>query len=305
MTYKKNFKTVISYLPFSLKTALNSAENLPDNIMEIHLICGKPLMLHTAASTFFISEENNVTDIYSNRLIKVTNFDIENTFINICGYSVYSKQSEISNGFITLSGGNRAGICGTAVINNNGFYNIRDISSINIRIANEIRDCSNILFKNYIFSKGMLICGEPCSGKTTILRDIARKLSYTKKVSIIDTRYELAACINRERGFDTGLADVFSGYSKTDGFEQSVRCMSPEIIVCDEINSEDINAVINAQKSGVSVIASAHCKNRTELISDNFLNKLVKSNCFDIYVFLKDRENIGQVSEIIRGDNLC
>lgn len=304
MTYEKNLKTVISYLPFLLKSAFNSIKKLPKNIMEIHLISGKPLMIHTADKTYFISDDFHIRDTFFENLLIVTKSDIENTFTNICGYSVYSKQNEIFNGFITLNGGNRAGICGTAVFNNNTLYNIREISSINIRVANEIIDCSNFLYENYNYPRSILICGKPCSGKTTILRDIARKLSYTKKVSIIDSRMELAACVNGEPQFDTGLSDVFSGYLKSDGFEHSVRCMSPEIVVCDEISGEDINAVINAQKSGVSVIASAHCGSKDELLNNRFLNKLVEYNCFDDYVFLKDRKNIGQVSEIINGDSL-
>ena len=160
----------------------------------------------------------------------------------------------------------------------------------------------NVLNKKINLNKSVLICGAPCSGKTTILRDLARLISYTNKVSLIDTRLELASCDKGIAQFDIGLSDVFSAYNKTDGFEHAVRCMSPEYIICDEISFEDINAVENAAKCGVKVIASAHWRNKNELISKPDLLKLAKSRCFGTFVFLKDRENIGQVSEIINGD---
>lgn len=303
MTYKKNFNTVVSYLPFSLRNAVTNVKKLPE-IMEIHLIAGKPLMLHTKSDTIFITENYTISDTYSKSNIIVTKGEIDEAFTNICEYSVYSKQNELVNGFITLSGGNRAGICGTAVNRNDLIHNIRDISSVNIRIANERIGCGNILLKNIKFNKGILICGAPCSGKTTILRDIARQLSYSSKVSLIDSRMELAAVNKGAASFDIGLCDVFNGYTKRDGFEHAVRCMSPEIIVCDELGAEDALYVENAEKSGVKVIASAHCRNKHELMSKPSLKALLKSGCFDAVVFLKDRKNIGQVSEIISGEKL-
>ncbi len=304
MTYEKNLKTVMAYLPFSLRNAVNNVKKLPDNLQEIHLIINKPLMLHTPYKSYFINCDYALTDTIGENLINVSKSEIEETFTNICEYSVYSKQSEISGGFITLSGGNRAGICGTAVNRNNDIYNIRDISSHNIRIANEVKDCGKILLSKINLDKGVLICGAPCSGKTTILRDLARLLSYKNRVSLIDTRLELAGCNKGEPQFDVGLSDVFTSYSKRAGFEHAVRCMSPKIIICDEISGEDISAVNYAQKSGVKVIASAHCRNKNELLNNPDLSKLIKNRCFSSVVFLKDRENIGQVSRIINGDML-
>lgn len=299
MTYEKNLKTVISYLPFTLRNAMYSAELPREKIMEIHLISGQPLVMHTASNSYFINENNVLSENYSDKLIIVSKQMIDECFNSLCGYSVYSKQNEIVNGFLTLQGGNRAGICGTAVVKDNEIINIRDITSINIRVANEVKNCSEILLKKINFNKSVLLCGEPCSGKTTMLRDIARLLSYKNRVSLIDTRMELA-CFNKGvPGFDVGLCDVFTSYSKRDGFEQALRTMSPEYIICDEIGEEDVLSLINAQKSGARVIASAHCSGKSELLTKPSLRELVNSRCFSTYVFLKSRENIGQVSEIV------
>ena len=298
MTYEKNLKTVISYLPFALRNAMYNAELPGEKIMEIHLICGQPLVLHTAKSSYFIGENNIVTERYADNLVTVGKNHIEECFNSLCGYSVYSKQNEIVNGFLTLQGGNRAGICGSAVVKDGKISNIRDISSINIRVADEIKNCSKFLLEKININKNVLICGAPCSGKTTILRDTARLLSYKNRVCLIDTRMELA-CFNKGvSGFDVGLCDVFTSYSKKDGFEQAVRTMSPEYIICDEIGGEDVFSIIEAQKSGVNVIASAHCSDKSELLSKPSFRKLINSRCFSVFVFLKNRENIGQVSEI-------
>ena len=94
-----------------------------------------------------------------------------------------------------MYGGHRAGICGTAVVNNGKIVNIRDITSINVRIAREHKGCADSLYNKIIaVSGGVLICGAPCSGKTTVLRDLARLLSTKgkKNVALIDERGELA-----------------------------------------------------------------------------------------------------------------
>mgnify|MGYP007003684630 FL=1 len=58
---------------------------------------------------------------------------------------MYNRQNEIVNGFVTMYGGHRAGICGTAVVNNGKIVNIRDITSINVRIAREHKGCADSL----------------------------------------------------------------------------------------------------------------------------------------------------------------
>ncbi|MCH5304305.1 MAG: hypothetical protein J1E41_05525, partial [Ruminococcus sp.] len=138
MNYKKNFKSITASLPFVLKNAVNNVKNLPDNLQEIHLRVNKPLALYTPENRYFITEGFLLTTDFRNDLINVTKPELDETFTNICNFSVYSKQNEIVNGFITLKGGNRAGICGTALSKDDSIYNIRDISSINIRIASEI-----------------------------------------------------------------------------------------------------------------------------------------------------------------------
>ena len=73
--------------------------------------------------------------ICSDNLPVITGSEISDMVTKMCGYSVYSHQSDLVNGFITLKGGCRVGICGTAVIQNGAVTAIRELTSVNIRVA--------------------------------------------------------------------------------------------------------------------------------------------------------------------------
>ena len=47
---------------------------------------------------------------------KISKKEIEETFENICEKSIYSYTKQISEGFITIKGGNRVGLTGSCVI---------------------------------------------------------------------------------------------------------------------------------------------------------------------------------------------
>lgn len=65
----------------------------------------------------------------------------------VCDNSIYSYQNQICEGFITVRGGHRIGITGNCVIENNKVSNINYISSLNFRVAKEIKGASNKLLK--------------------------------------------------------------------------------------------------------------------------------------------------------------
>lgn len=230
--------------------------------------------------------------------------DIEATFQRICDYSVYARKREIVNGFVTLRGGHRAGICGTAVADSSDIVNVRDITSINLRIAREQIGCANGIFQKIRYdSGGVLLCGAPCSGKTTVLRDLARLFSTADGacVSLIDERGELAAVTSGVPQNNVGMCDVFDGYPKAQAMEQALRSMSPNIIICDEIGSEqDVRAVRQCVNSGVRIIATAHARSKAELCSRPALKRILSTGAFSTYIFLRDREHAGEVSEVLK-----
>ncbi len=298
------------FLHYFSGTAGNAVSGLSDaqldDITEIRFRVNRPAAVCTyclksancAASKILYITQNGQLTYNPASAVTVTEQDVRRTFEAVCQYSVHSFQREITQGFITVKGGHRVGFCGTPVMHNGTIENIKNINSINFRIARELTGCSEKLFES-CFSDGpcsLLIAGIPSSGKTTVLRDLTRLLGGRFKVSAIDERGELAALWNGVPQNDVGLnTDVFDGYGKAEGISAAVRVMSPQIIVCDEIGSgEDFSAIREAALSGVCTVAAAHAADMSDL-----LRKFPKENLniFDRIVFLPEP---GKVSSVLK-----
>lgn len=65
----------------------------------------------------------------------------------VCDNSIYSFQNQIREGFVTIKGGHRIGITGSSVVEDGKVSNINYISSLNFRIAKEIKGSSNQVIK--------------------------------------------------------------------------------------------------------------------------------------------------------------
>lgn len=192
--------------------------------------------------------------------------DIDECFQELCRCSVHSFSREISEGFITLEGGHRVGICGTAVMNGERIETMRDISSLCIRLAREVKGCAGELFER-AFGKGLcslLVLGKPMSGKTTVLRDLARFVGAEHRVVLIDSRNELSATSRGQSSLDVGEnTDSLVGFPKAAGIMLALRSLSPEVIICDEIG-DDYNEVRQCLFCGVKLIATAHADSFSE-----------------------------------------
>mgnify|MGYP001012949040 CR=1 FL=1 len=83
--------------------------------------------------------------------------------------SAYSAQETLREGYLTLEGGHRVGVCGTLVLRGGEPYSMKDVTSLNIRVAHDIRmDSARLL--PYL-RENLLIIGVPGSGKTTLHPD--------------------------------------------------------------------------------------------------------------------------------------
>lgn len=274
------------------------------NISEIRLRSGEPLSITLPDKYVYVTENGGYTASADNAL-RVTMEDIRHSFEAICRYSVHSCQSQINNGFVTVSGGHRAGFCGTAVYSPLGkIENLKYINGINFRIAGEILGAADEIICKVMKDglKSVLIFGAPCSGKTTILRDLCRQVGDKYPVSLVDERFEIASVsggtVNNHIGANT---DVFSGFSKSDGIVTAVRVMSPRMIVCDEIGSDnDISALRQAWISGVKIAAAMHGGSVRELLYGG-VYPLIACKAFEYAVFAEDRhiKRIYKAEELI------
>ena len=119
------------------------------------------------------------------------------TFLSsISEYSIYRLESELRQGYITIEGGHRIGITGRVNVENGRVRSLQHITSFNIRIASEQVGVSHSLIP-HLWGKrwfNTLVIGPPQSGKTTLLRDMARVAATgsvnreAMKVGIVDER---------------------------------------------------------------------------------------------------------------------
>ena len=158
---------------------------------------------------------------------------------------------------------------------------MREITSLNIRIARSIDGCGDPVVQLALKDgrqSNVLVIGAPSSGKTTILRDAAKNLSlyYGRKVAVIDERSEIFGSYIDMPLEKVGMCDVLNGYPKNVGIIQAIRVLSPDYIVCDEIGTKaDIEAIGCGMHSGVSIIASVHAEDLEDLRERFILNQLL------------------------------
>lgn len=275
----------------STKIPLNSISKIRitiplSNISEIRIRAGRPAVCVEISGKMTVCSEP-----FSAK-------EIAEIFAEICRYSVYSFENDIARGFVTLDGGHRVGICGTFVYKNGKIETIREISSLNIRVAHEIIGCSDELFR-CVFSdkpRSLLLGGAPMSGKTTILRDLARRISKSFRVAIIDTRGEISASVKGTPSFDVGLnTDVLCGCEKSDGILIALRTLSPEIIICDEIGNDE-NAIEQCALCGAKIIASAHAGNFRELSNRPSTRAVLPF--FDYAAIIENRGRIAEIHKL-------
>ena len=89
--------------------------------------------------------------------------------------SAYACTQSLRQGFVTLPGGHRIGVCGSAVVKNGELAGYQELSSLCIRFARDVRMDSARLLPN--LTDSCLILGAPGSGKTTDLSVHKSKLS--------------------------------------------------------------------------------------------------------------------------------
>ena len=237
----------------------------------------------------------------------LTEEQIGETLKRMCGGSLYAYSNTICQGYLTMKGGIRVGICGSAAIEHQRVIGVSGISGLVIRIPHPPQKISVDplikLLREGAGAGGLLIYAPPGVGKTTLLRKFALEISSKEqgfRTVVVDSREELGAALY---GANHTL-DILSGFPRATGIEIAVRSLGAQMVICDEIgNSQDADAILQAANCGVPLIATTHAATPQELLRRPAINQLHQSKVFYAYVGIQRHPTEGFQYQIQKNED--
>lgn len=276
----QSFEQATAVLPLDLRRQVERApEDWRQDAEELRLRVGSPLSILTGAGERPVPNGT-----------PVTGYDLRTVLEIASQASAHTVLEQVRRGFVTIAGGHRIGLCGTAAVEGGMIVDLRTLSSLAIRVARAIPGLAAEVVPRLLENgrpQNTLILAPPGAGKTTLLRDLIRALSQGEgvpplRVGVADERGELAALRDGKPQFDLGPhTDIMDGCSKAAGTEMLLRGMNPQVIAVDEITAPaDVEAVLQAAGCGVALLATAHGEQAADLSRRPVYRPLLEGGIF-------------------------
>lgn len=250
-----------------------------NDLREVRLRDGAPIVLNVAGKRCYLSDVGLTASSKS----AISSDKSCNEIVNaLCCGSIYAYEIMLANGYMTLDGGVRVGICGSVASTDKGMF-FKQYTSLCFRIPHNI-DVVNDETMSILSCCNFVVVGAPRSGKTTFIKCFAQKMSRLENVLVADERGEMGGIVG---------CDVLSFAPKSYVFEVGIRSLSPDWVVCDELAVGDIPFLTRCAQSGVNVAGTMHGNTY-----EDYLRFFEKERYFDKVVLLDKNTNKMQLIDV-------
>jgi len=294
-----------------IRSILGNIKAIPfHEVEEIRVRMAQPLMIRTSDQDLFLNREGGITS--PDKAYRINREDLACAMERMTHSSVYAAEEDLKQGFLTLPGGNRVGVTGEAVLLHGQIQRMKHVSALNVRIARDIQGRGLKILPRLLGNHGMvchtLLISPPRAGKTTLLRELIRLISNGvpelgltgQTVGVVDERGELAGMWQGVPTYDLGYrTDVLDGCPKAKGMSMLVRSMAPQVIAMDELgHADDVMALMDALRTGVQILSTAHASSLDEARSRPTLAHLLDEGVFERLVVLSRKHGPGTIDGV-------